>query len=172
MERNIGTRPPTGSRAHGSGSRATGNVEKTQCGMEMEEVEIKRKRAAMSCGIICSSLCALLLYFIQHLVKRDLFSFYLLLCRISGRSQFAGSFVKCWSASVTSLRRCRARKAFCISCDVDRKESARDCLCTILNVDWKTKKLSTLAHHFGARLILKCYRVACERRWEGDKEKN
>lgn len=53
--------------------------------------------------IICNSLCALLRHFIQHLVKRDLFCFAVVACD-ARRSQFVGSFVKRWTASVASQR--------------------------------------------------------------------
>lgn len=65
--------------------------------------EIKRKSDVMvhTSGIICNSLCALLRHFIQHLVKRDLFCFAFVVWN-ARRSQFVGSFVKCWTASVAS----------------------------------------------------------------------
>lgn len=68
--------------------------------------EIKRKGNEMerTSGIICNSLCALLRHFIQHLVKQDLFCFAFVVWN-ARRSQFVGSFVKCWTASVAS-RRC------------------------------------------------------------------
>lgn len=53
--------------------------------------------------IICNSLRALLRHFIQHLVKRDLFCFAFVVGNAQ-RSQFVGSFVKRWTASVASQR--------------------------------------------------------------------
>lgn len=54
-------------------------------------------------GIIYNGLRALLRHFIQHLVKRGLFCF---ACVVSNarRSQFVGSFVKRWTASLASQR--------------------------------------------------------------------
>lgn len=66
----------------------------------------------MKCGIFFNSFRALLHRFIQHLVKRHLFSFWFLLCGISGRSQFVGSFAKRWTASVASRLRRGADKGF------------------------------------------------------------
>lgn len=55
-------------------------------------------------GIVCNSLLAPLRHFIQHLVKRDLFCFASVVGN-ARRSQFVGSFVKRWTASVASQRR-------------------------------------------------------------------
>lgn len=92
-----------------SGAQTIRNREKTRRGRELEERReaIKRKKGGESeeiertSVIICNSLCALLRHFIQHLVKRDLFCFSF----VVRRSQFVGSFVKRWTASVAS-RRC------------------------------------------------------------------
>lgn len=52
-------------------------------------------------GIICNSLCALLCHSSQRLVIQDLFSFAFVVWNAE-RSQFVGSFVKRWTASVAS----------------------------------------------------------------------
>lgn len=61
-------------------------------------------------GIIRNSLLALLRHFIQRLVKRDLFCFASVVWN-ARRSQFVGSFVKRWTASVASQRCHEAEKS-------------------------------------------------------------
>lgn len=88
-----------------SGAQTTRNRKKTRRGGEVkqsrEEIKSKSDEMERTSEIICNSLCALLRHFIQHLVKRDLFCFAFVV-REARRSQFVGSFVKCWTASVAS----------------------------------------------------------------------
>lgn len=91
-------------------------------------------------GIICNSLRALLRHFIQHLVKGDLFCFASVVWN-TRRSQFVGSFVKRWTASVASQRCHGAEKSsLSLSWSVDGDRAGGDWLCSVLNVDWRTMK--------------------------------
>lgn len=76
----------------------------------LREKEGGRDEMERGSGIICNSLLALLRHFIQHLVKQDLFCFASVVGN-ARRSQFVGSFVKRWTASVASQQCHEAEKS-------------------------------------------------------------
>lgn len=93
-----GTKPQETGKKGGEWKGDEGREERRLREKEGESDEMERRS-----GIVCNSLRALLRHFIQHLVKRDLFCFAFVVGN-ARRSQFVGSFVKRWTASVASQR--------------------------------------------------------------------
>lgn len=86
-------------------------------------------------GIICNSLRALLRHFIQHLVKRDLFCFAFVVGECSEKSI---CWLICQTLDCVSGISAVSWSGEKLSHSVDGNQAGGDCLCTILNVDWKT----------------------------------